>query len=111
MSFQNRLKPIALREVAFGSVGASYGAFGAALDQSLQIWWVANDTDKAVYVSHDGINDHYRIGAGKSLIIDLSAAAMVGDQRPQFSKGTQFYLKYDVESPTVESVTLGGLYA
>lgn len=67
-----RMKPEALREVAFGAINAAYTQLGAAFTHTIRLITFKNTTDNDVYVSIDaGVTDHFRITSGTQMIIDM----------------------------------------
>lgn len=66
-----RLKPEAIREVAFGSITANYAQMGGVFSGPLRLIYIGNSTDKTVYFSIDGINDHFRVPANSFRLLDL----------------------------------------
>jgi len=55
-----RVKDDAVREVAFGSITASYANLGAALSNDAFAITLHNNTDVDLYFSWDGTDDHYK---------------------------------------------------
>lgn len=63
----------AVREVAFGSILASYSAVGSATAANARIIYLANDTDVDVYVSIDGVDNHLRVKSNSFRLLDLTS--------------------------------------
>lgn len=88
-----RIKPEAVREVAFGSITNAYVNLGAPTIAPSRCVRMVNETNAAVYVSLDGVNNHYRISPGSAYTKDTKADDSFYDT------GTQFKVKYDT-APT-----------
>lgn len=88
------IKDEALREVAFGSITASYAALGSVLGHDAFIDAFTNETDANIYVSFDGTTDHKKLGANVGRVTDLKS-------NDAYRKaGTQIYVKHDGSAPT-----------
>jgi len=72
MAYPRRLRFEAIREVAFGAIGAAYGAVGAAVATPARIITFNNTTDVDLYVSTDGVTDMLRIVSGSGKIFDVT---------------------------------------
>lgn len=115
MAFGTRAGFDAVRELAFGSVGASYTAVGTATTDYIRVARFTNTTDVEVYISLDGTTNHIRMGSGSFLLIDFTANEV--DEAGLFiQKGTVFYTKRVSGAPTsgavwieVISATAGGV--
>ncbi|HET9433056.1 MAG TPA: hypothetical protein VFO37_04830 [Chitinophagaceae bacterium] len=66
-----RIKPEAVREAAFGVIGATYTQMGAVFGGPVRILYIANDSDADVYFSLDGVVDHFRVKANSFRLLDL----------------------------------------
>lgn len=88
-----RIKPEAVREIAFGSITGSFVALGVPIIAPSKMCRMVNETDAAVYVSIDGVTKHYRISPGSAYTKDEKTNDSF------FEAGTQFYIKYDT-APT-----------
>lgn len=105
-----KLQPITLRSVAFGSISASYSNLGASVDQSLATLKVKNYTDKTIFISEDGTNDHYRLASGEIESIDCQANARAGDVSLK-EAGIQFSVRgVSGDLPSSGAVVLQGQY-
>jgi hypothetical protein len=92
MGIDRTFEAITLQEVAGELVTDSYVALGSALADSVYVLYIFNTTNKLVYISEDGTNNHYRLPPGSSREIDLQANkadARVGAK----PVGLQFYVK------------------
>lgn len=66
-----RIKPEAVREVAFGTVTDAFAKMGANFTGPIRILYIANETDKVLYFSLDGTTDHFRVLANSFRLFDL----------------------------------------
>jgi hypothetical protein len=83
-----RLKPEAVREVAFGSLTSSFVALGAPISRPLNEITLINETNAAVYVSLDAVTNEFRISPFSARTLDLKTNDGL------FETGQQFYVKY-----------------
>ena len=73
MAYGRRVQFEAVREAAFGGIGAAYAALGAALTDNARLIGFTNTTDAEVYISFDlGVTNHLRIAAGSFKLYDLT---------------------------------------
>ena len=98
MGYPIRVRFDAIREVAFGSIGAVYTAVGSALTLPARIVRFTNTTDVDVYLSIDGVTNHIRLVTGSFLLLDLTANK-VRDDGFFFQEGTVFYVKRAAGAP------------
>lgn len=89
-----KIKDEALREVAFGSITASYAALGDVLGHDAFIDAFINETNANIYISFDGTNDHKKFGAQAGRVTDLKT------NDAYRAAGTQIYIKHDGTAPT-----------
>ena len=89
-----RLKPEALRLVAFGAINAAYTLLGAAFTHTIKMIVFINTTDKDVYVSLDGVTDQMLIIAGSQRIYDLKTNDFF------LETGNTVYIKYSAVPST-----------
>jgi hypothetical protein len=111
MAFGTRVQFNPIGEVAFGSIGASYGAFGAPMPGHARIIRFSNSTNTDIYVSADGVNNHLRIAANSFALFDFSTNR-IQDDGLFVQKGDQFYIKYATApgsgSAWIEVITAAG---
>lgn len=93
MAYGTRAAFEAVREIASGSITASYAALGSVLTDHARIIRFVNSTDKDMYISTDGSTNMLRIATNSYLILDFSANK-VRDDGLFIPLGTQFYIKY-----------------
>lgn len=110
MTYGRRVRADAVREAAFGSIGANYAALGSALTDNCRIFSAFNSTDADVYISFDGSTNHLRMAAGTGFVFDLTANK-VRDDGLFISKGTIIYQKRVSGAPTSGAVWAQVAYA
>ena len=94
MSNNGRANFDAVREVAFGGIGAAYAALGDALDDYTRKIGIYNSTNQDVYISFDGVVDHLRIAAGSGQVWDISE-----DDGPYIPNRTVIYQRHTGAAP------------
>jgi hypothetical protein len=82
------LKPEDLREIAFGSITAAYVQLGADVVRPLNVMRFINETNAAIYVSKDGIVNHWRISPGTTYTLDIKT------NDGFLNTGDKFFIKY-----------------
>ena len=112
MSFGTRVSFDAVRELAFGGIGAAYAAVGSATSDYTRLVIFTNGTDADAYVSLDGATDHLRVAANSFKLLDLTANK-VRDNGLFIAKQTTFSVKEVSASPTsgtfwIEAMTAAG---
>ena len=103
MAYGTRAQFDAVREVAFGSIGAGYAAVGTSLTDHARLVRFVNQTDAQVYISLNGADDHIRMAANSFFILDFSSNK-VRDDGLFLSIGTIFYAKRVSGAPTSGSL-------
>lgn len=84
----NSIKFEAIREVAFGGLGATYATFGSVFTRDVFQIWITNNTNSDIYLSTDGTTDMIKLPAGSGRAYDNKTNDMY------LKKGTQFYIRY-----------------
>lgn len=110
MAYGTRATFDAVREVAFGSIGAAYAAVGTALTDHARLVRFVNQTDAQVYISTDAATDGIRMAANSFFILDLSSNK-VRDDGLFLPVGTTFYAKRVSGAPTSGSLWIEVVYA
>lgn len=111
MAYGTRVAFEAVREVAFGGIGAAYAAIGTGTLDHTRLFTVHNTTDKDIYLSFDGVTNDLRIASGSARVFDLTTNK-VQDDGLFIRKGTIFYQKRTaMGAPTVGSVWIEVMYA
>lgn len=98
-----------IREIAFGGIGAAYSVFGGVTGDYTRLISFSNNTDAAVYISFDGINDHLRLVPNSFKLLDLTANT-VHDDGFFIGKNTQIYIKRVAGAPTSGDVWAEVMY-
>lgn len=111
MAYGTRVQFNPIGVVAFGSIGATYGTFGAPMPGHARIVRLANSTNADILISTDGTTDNIRIAANSFVLFDFSTNR-IQDDGLFVQKGDQFYIKY-VTAPTsgaawLEVITAAG---
>jgi len=103
MAYGRRVAFEAIREVAFGGIGAAYAALGAPLEDNARLIMITNITDAEVYISLDGIVNHLRFAPSSYITIDITANK-VRDDGYFIATGTTIYQKRVAAAPTAGSL-------
>lgn len=109
MAYGTRATFDSIREVAFGSITASFTALGSALSNHGRVIKLTNGTNAPIYVSIDGVNAFDKIPANGYLLIDF-ATNRIRDDGLFIAIGTQFYIRYDT-APTSGAFWMSTVYA
>lgn len=88
----------AIREVAFGSINATYDPLGAAFLHDVFLVSMFNDSDANMYLTVDGATDQIKVAAQSGRVFDYKTNDMYR------KKGTQFSIRYET------APTLGGFW-
>jgi hypothetical protein len=99
MAFGTRAFFDSVRELAFGSISASYAALGTALTDHARIVVFVNSSNAEVYISVDGTNNNLRLAANSFRLFDFSTNR-IQDDGLFVSMGTQFYVKQVSGAPS-----------
>lgn len=110
MAYGTRASFEAIREVAFGGIGAAYAAIGTAIADHARLIRFVNTTDAEVYISFDASTDQIRLAVNSFYILDL-ASNKVKDDGLFLPLGTVFYQKRVSGAPTSGSLWIEVLYA
>lgn len=89
----------AVREAAYGSIGASYAAVGSATTDYVRLVSMNNGTNAEVYVSLNNSTNHFRVVANGFKLLDLTANKQSNAQL-YLEKGTTFSVKHVSGAPT-----------
>lgn len=111
MAYGTRVAFEAVREVAFGGIGAAYAAIGTGTLDHTRLFTIHNTTDKDIYLSFDGVVNFLRIAAGSARVFDLTTNK-VRDDGYFLVKNTIFYQKRtEMGAPTLGRVWIEVMYA
>lgn len=110
MAYGTRVRFEALRELAFGGIGAAYAAVGGATSDHTRLVTFNNTTDTDLYVSTNGVTDHLRVATGSGKVFDLTTNK-VRDDGLFFDQGTTFYVKRAAGAPSTGLIWIEVMYA
>ena len=99
-----------VREIAFGAIGAGYGAIGAITTDYTRLFTITNETNQPIYISFDGVTDHLRFVSGASRMYNVSANK-VRDDGLFLPKRTVFYISHGGVAPGSGLVAVEVMYA
>ena len=92
MAYGTRLQVDAIREIDFGDVSGTYTAVGTPTTEHVRILAFNNGMNQQLYISLDGVTDHFRIADNSFKLYDFSANK-IRDDGLFLSVGTQIYVK------------------
>lgn len=101
-SISIRLGVEPLRSLGFASIGASYMGVGSALENPARMVEVNNLTDADLFLSLDGVDDHFIIAAKTAKIYDITANKTREDGF-FMEKGDRLYVR-ESETPTEKAI-------
>lgn len=104
-----RMKIEPQRSIAFGSISGSYTGIGSAYNHPVRLYMLQNFTDAALQFSWDGVNDHFPLPAGGSMIIDITSNKSTPGGMFAASEGDRTYVK-TLDTPSSGSVYLSIFY-
>ena len=103
-----RLRAETCRSLAFGSIGAAYAAIGTAMENPIRAFLIQNHTNATVWISHDGVNNHFPLMANGYFMFDVTANR-TQDTGFYMAEGDKLYCKR-LGTPTSGSVYLTAYY-
>jgi len=109
MAYGRKVSFDAIREIAFGGIGAAYAAVGTATTDNARLININNSTDAEVYISLDGSTDHLRLPANSFKLFDFSANK-IRDDGFFIARGTVFSVKQVSGAPSSGSVWIEVVY-
>lgn len=92
MGYGTRVTFDSVRELGFGSMGATFVAVGSPLTDHVRLLGLNSSLNEEVYVSFDGITDHLRMASNSFKLYDLSANK-IRDDGLFLAVGTQIYVR------------------
>lgn len=108
MAYSQAFRADPVRELAFGSMGASYVAIGSGFDHPVRQVLVSNFTNATLMFSFDGIQDHFPLLTNSSIFIDIGSNRI--DQSGWFASiGTVIHVK-NIGTPSSGSVYVSAFY-
>lgn len=88
-----RLKYETLRSVDTAALSGAYVVFGTPLSNPAAIYKIVNNSNVAVTISENGMDDHDIIPAGTFVLYDCTSNRVDGSGGLYKPKNTQFYVK------------------
>ena len=86
-----------IKEFDASTLTGAYQVFGTTLTYPCYEANIINESDTAVYISFDGVNDHIRLGAGKSFFMQGKNRIETWPKGEYLLKqGTQIYIRHNV---------------
>jgi hypothetical protein len=110
MAFGTRIKVEPIRELDFGDLSGTYVPLGSPTTNHGRIIDFVSTLNQEIYISFDGINNHYRMAMNSFKLLDLTTNK-VRDDGLFLAAGTQVYVKEVSASTTSGSVWLELTYA
>lgn len=104
-----RLEVEDVRELAFGSIGATYMGIGTAMSRPIRIFLLQNLTNANLMFSFDGVADHMPLPNNGYILLDITANK-TREHGYYLAEGTRIYAK-EITTPTSGSVYLTTFYA
>lgn len=106
-----KMAPVPLKSLNFAFIGVNYTAIGTPFGVPIRIMTFLNNTDDAVYISFDGVDDHIALTSDTYMVLDVSANKDDINGACYFPIGTQLYVKQGSGlAPTQGAVIVGGFY-
>lgn len=97
-----------LRSIAFGAIGVGYAAIGVPFVHPIRMLSILNNTDAILTFSYDGVNDHFVLGAGSAMILDLTSNKSI-PMGFYIAENSSIWVK-ELGVPTQESVYVSAYY-
>jgi hypothetical protein len=97
MSSFIRVTSETIRSVAEATIPATYvsaGKLGTPLANPSRLVAFTNDTNAAMFVSDDGVNDKFFLAANSFKLFDLTSNRMNVENVFCYATGTQFWVRY-----------------
>ena len=99
-----------IRSVLFSSITNSYLALGLVFANQVRMMRIVNATDGDIFISLDGVNNHFFVPAGSFVLYDFTANKTTSSSTFVLPVGTQLYIKYS-SAPSKLSVYAECIYA
>jgi hypothetical protein len=88
-----------LREIGFAAISPVYMGIGDGIDHPARVLYFQNLTDRLIYFSFDGINDHFSLPALGYFVLDISANKTGPTEALYFSQGQRIYARCGAGAP------------
>lgn len=109
MSLAIKAKWDPMRVLAYTSITNTYYPVGTALTHPGRAIWIFNNTDRALYFSFDGINDHISLPSFGYWFFDISSNKTV-QQGWFLAEGERLLAKTPTTNPTQGNVVFSVMY-
>lgn len=110
MGYGTRVKVDPVRELDNGSISGTYASVGTPIAEHVRLLSLNNGCDEDLYVSLDGVNDHFRVASNGFKLFDFSANK-IRDDGLFLASGTQIYVKEVSASVTTGNFWVEVIYA
>lgn len=97
------------RSLAFGSISGAYMGVGTSFSNSIRILILQNLTDKVVFFSFDGIDDHIPLPSNGYFILDITANK-TNTSGFYIGEGERIYVKSLAGNPSLGSVYVCAMF-
>jgi hypothetical protein len=108
MSLAVRMAVEPLRSLAFGSIGATYMGVGTAIDNRARMVYISNLTDAKLFLSFDGVADHFPLPVYGFVLLDVCQNRSESDYSA-IAVGERLYAK-QLDVPTKGSIYMTVFY-
>ena len=100
-----------LRTLAFGSISGTYALVGSTFSNPIRLINIVNDTDAAILVSFNGVDDKIYVPGSVAVVYDYSAnkSDIAGYMEQAVGEGV--YIKQYSDAPTSGVVAVTAVYA
>ena len=102
--------PAVLQSIAHGSISNTFAPIGSAATSAIRMFRLINNTDGDMFISLDGVNNHFFVPAGSFVLYDLCTNREWAGRFFVLPIGTQFYISYST-SPSKNSFYVELIYA
>ena len=109
MSQAIRAKFDPIRTLAYTLISNTYYPVGTELTHPARAIYIFNNTDRAIYFSFDGLNDHISLPSFGYWFFDI-ASNKTRDQGWFLAEGERLYAKTPTTNPTQGSVNFTVIY-
>lgn len=93
MAYDKKITFDVLRQLAFGSIAATYNAIGTATTRPARSITFVNGTDEVLIFSTDGTNDFVAVPISSSVTINFTASR-TNEEDAFFPVGTVFFVRH-----------------
>lgn len=99
-----------IRTLDFSSISSTYMGVGSGMSHPVREMILKNETNAALWVSFDGINDQHHLSAGQVDHYDFTSNKSKGDGY-FLAQGDRLYVRSVGSDPTSGTVYLTTMYA